>query len=144
MISGGVNALGTTRQIAAGDTGIEAAIAGANQENPLSSDGWLQLAGSRDALSTAYRFHAGVYDAGGRLLAINRPAVEDRTATLADDRIAELFRGLDFIRVDDRAGSLNQLIQEIWRLFLLAMLVALIAEAILCMPSTPKPRSAAA
>lgn len=143
-IANGVNALGTTRQIAAGDTSIEASIAGANQDNPLSSDGWQQLAGSRDALSTAYRFHAGVYDAGGRLLAINRPAGEDRTATLADDRITELFRGLDFIRVDDRAGSLNQLIQEIWRLFLLAMLIALIGEAILCMPSTPKTGSAAA
>ena len=53
---------------------------------------------------------------------------------LADTRVAELFRGLDFSRVDDRAGSIQALIQEIWRLFLVAMMVALIVEACLCLP----------
>ena len=54
---------------------------------------------------------------------------------LVDERVAELFRGLSFARVDDSAGSLASLIQEIWRAFLVAMLIALILEAVLCLPS---------
>ena len=45
---------------------------------------------------------------------------------LVDTRVAELFRGLDFARVDDRAGNLASLIQEIWRMFLVAMMVAMV------------------
>jgi hypothetical protein len=45
-----------------------------------------------------------------------------------------LFRGLNFVRVDEQAGHLNSLVQEIWRLFLLTMLVALVLEAALCLP----------
>ena len=62
--------------------------------------------------------------------------------TLSEEQVAQLFRGLDFIRVDDRAGSLAQLIQEIWRMFLISMFIALIAEAVLCMPKVAPPRSA--
>ena len=61
------------------------------------------------------------------------------TESSADDRVASLFKGLDFSRVDDRAGSLAGLIQEIWRLFLLAMMVALLVEAGLCLPRRTQP-----
>ncbi len=43
----------------------------------------------------------------------------------------ELFHGLDFARVDDRAGNLASLIQEVWRLFLVAMMTAMVVEAAL-------------
>ena len=52
------------------------------------------------------------------------PAAEDQAPVLQDPRVAGLFAGLDFARVDDRAGSIRSLIQEIWRLFLAAMIVA--------------------
>jgi hypothetical protein len=52
---------------------------------------------------------------------------------LEDSRVAELFRGLDFARVDDRAGNINSLIQEIWRLFLATMMLAMVIEAGLCL-----------
>ena len=80
--------------------------------------------------------HAGVYAAGDRLLAVNRSPAEDQAAVLADDRVAGLFKGLDFTRVDDRAGSLAGLIQEIWRPFVVAMMIALLLEAALCLPPT--------
>ena len=44
------------------------------------------------------------------------------------------FRGLDFTRIDDRAGNLSALIQEIWRLFMVAMMGAMVVEAVLCLP----------
>ncbi|HLQ43125.1 MAG TPA: hypothetical protein VK137_00230, partial [Planctomycetaceae bacterium] len=95
---------------------------------------WQQVAGPPEALSTEFAFHGGVYSAGERLLALNRASGEDQAAVLPDARVAELFQGLDFARVDDKAGNLAALIQEIWRLFLVAMMIALIVEAALCMP----------
>ena len=86
-----------------------------------------------------------MYAAGDRLLAVNRSAEEDRAPALADDKVAELFKGLDFARVDDTAGNFASLTQEIWRPFLIAMMAALIAEAALCLPKArPVPSAAGA
>jgi len=124
----GSEALGSTRQLVAGDT---------SGEDPTQ---WKRVDGAEDALSTDYPLHGGVYSAGERLLAVNRPTTEDGAKILSDPRVAELFRGLDFTRVDDRAGNISSLIQEIWRLFLIATMVAMLVEAGLCLP---KPARAA-
>ena len=121
-LAAGASALESTRQLAAGAP---------PPDDPL---GWKRLAGSAEALSTEYSFHRGVYASGDRLLAVNRPEAEDNAVALANDRLAELFRGLDFSRVNDRAGSAGSLIEEVWRMFLTAMIAALIAEAVLCLP----------
>jgi hypothetical protein len=118
----GAASLGTIRQLTAGETA------------PNVPDSWQRLAGSDLAVSGAYRVHRGVYLAGDRLLAVNRAADEDQAPILDDDRVAGLFDGLNFIRVDHRAGRLGVLIEEIWRPFLAAMIVALIVEAALCLP----------
>jgi hypothetical protein len=121
-LAAGAAVLGQTRELVAGDAGLE---------QPAT---WRQLAGPADAISTEYTHHAGVYMAGERLLAVNRAAAEDQAPVLSDDRIAALFNGLDFTRVDDRAGSLSGLIEEIWRTFLAIMMISLLVEAGLCMP----------
>ena len=72
---------------------------------------------------------------------MNRPAEEDQAPILEGDRVASLFDGLNFIRVDHRAGHIGILIEEIWRPFLAAMIIALIAEAALCLPRYGLPRS---
>lgn len=127
-LAAGAAVLGQTRQLVAGENAAE-------QTTP-----WQQVAGSPDALSTEYPYHAGVYTAGEKLLAVNRSAAEDQAPVLADDRVADLFKGLDYSRVDDRAGGLAGLILEIWRLFLVTMLIALVVEAGLCMPRKPVPQ----
>lgn len=121
-LASGAAVLGNTRQLVAGDV---------SGEQPTA---WQQLAGPPEALSTEFAFHGGVYSAAERLLALNRTTAEDQAAVLPDGRVAELFQGLDFARVDDKAGNLAALIQEIWRLFLVAMIIALIVEAALCLP----------
>jgi hypothetical protein len=121
-LAAGAAVLGQTRQLIAGDAGLEQPTA------------WKQIAGPPDAISTEYVHHAGVYSAGERLLAVNRSPAEDQAAVLAEDRVADLFKGLDFTRVDDRAGSLAGLIEEVWRPFLVVMLIAMLGEAALCMP----------
>jgi hypothetical protein len=131
-MAAGASSLENTRQMIAGEPSGD------------DSSRWKRLAGAGDAISTEYAFHQGVYQSGGRLLAVNRPIAEDAAAVLADARVAGLFKGLDYARVDDRAGNLGSLIQEIWRLFLIGMMVAMVVEAGLCLPRKPAPLAGAA
>jgi len=78
---------------------------------------------------------SGVLAADDRLMALNRPAREDSTLLVSDEALKELFAGLQFHRVDDSVEDQSSLANEIWRTFLLLMALALIGEAILCLPS---------
>jgi hypothetical protein len=111
---------------------------------PANQTIWTRVVGGDEAISTEFAFHRGVYLSGDRMLAVNRSAAEDQSGVLPDARVAALFRGLDFARVDDRAGNIASLIQEIWRFFLLAMLSAMVVEALLCMPKPLRPRTSGA
>jgi hypothetical protein len=121
-LAAGAAVLGQTRHLVAGD---------AASEQPAT---WRQLAGATDAISTEYVHQAGVYQAGEKLLAVNRATAEDQAPVLADERVAELFKDINFTRVDDKADSLAGLIQEIWRSFLIMMMLSLLVEAALCLP----------
>lgn len=129
-LGAGSAGLGKARQLDAGDPDGE------------SPDVWQRQSQAAEGLSTEAAFQAGVYGAEDRLLAVNRPALEDNSKTLADSRVAELFRGLDFTRVDDQAGSASALVQEIWRMFLMGMLAALVLEAVLCVPKSSGSKAA--
>jgi len=99
---------------------------------------WTRQGGTASPSAEA-GFHAGVFSCGDRLVAVNRPAAEDAALAVADDRIDGLFRGLSFQRITGTAGDTTSLVQEIWRAFLIAMLLALVAEGLL---SLPRPASA--
>ncbi len=124
-LAAGASVLGSTRQLAAG------------ARPPDDPTRWKRLSGSDEAVSTDFGLHRGAYLSGERLLAVNRPAAEDSAPLLAEARVAGLFRGLDFSRVDDQVGGEGSLIREVWRLFLASMMVAMIAEAALCLPRKP-------
>jgi hypothetical protein len=130
-LAAGAAEMAQARQLAAGD------------KFPAAGEPWKQMAGSEDALSTEYPSHAGVYAADKQSLAVNRAAAEDRPAILSDARVAELFRGLDFDRVDDQAGNVNSLAREVWRVCLATMALAMVAEAGLCLPRPPRPTGGA-
>jgi hypothetical protein len=123
-LAAGAATLGNTRQVAAGDSSIVSER----------TESWRRVSGASDAISTEFAFHSGVYGAGDRLFAVNCAAAEEHAPVLTDHRVAALFRGLDFARVDDQAGNLAALINEVWRPFLAAMIAALIIEAALCLP----------
>ena len=59
---------------------------------------------------------------------------EDAATIVPAERVESLFANLDFDRVNQKAANSSSLIQEIWRLFLIIVLLALIAEAVLCIP----------
>lgn len=131
-LAAGSAALGSTRSLDAGNIGSEDAIA------------WQRLLGGAEGLSTESSCHAGVYAAGERMLAVNRPQAEDDTRIVPNATVAELFRGLDFTRVDDRPGNAGSLIEEIWRAFLALMLAAIVLEAALCLPKMMRSQPAPA
>ncbi len=78
--------------------------------------------------------HAGVYSSGDQTYAVNRATGEDNAKFLTDTQITDLFHGLDFVRVDQSVGGIQSLAQEIWRIFLVAMMIAMAVEAGLCLP----------
>jgi hypothetical protein len=124
-IDRGTVMLGKARQLDAGPAVELLAAKGAE---------WSRLAGPADALSTDIGRHAGVFAADDRLVAVNRPVEEDTGRLVADERVDGLFRDLTYTRLTGTAGSTDSLVQEIWRAFLIAMVLALIAEGLLCLP----------
>ncbi|HEV3341591.1 MAG TPA: BatA domain-containing protein [Pirellulales bacterium] len=121
-LAAGAAALGSARQVVA--------------DAKLTTDAaaWQKLAGSEGALSSEYAVQAGAYSGRGVLMAVNRPEEEDVSSVLADERVAGLFEGLDFTRIDQVASSERSLVEELWRPFLTAMMIALLVEAWLCLP----------
>lgn len=77
---------------------------------------------------------AGVVESGDQLVALNRPLAEDSQLALSSSALHELFDGLDYRRIDDTLDSRKKLTSEIWRTILVLMAIALITEALLCMP----------
>ncbi len=117
----GAKALGNAQQREAGVTALPSGV------------DW-KVQDEADAPTTVQGLRAGVYRAGERSVALNRPAVEDSPLMLSDDGLSELFRGLQFHRVDDTVDSGRDLANEIWRTFLLLMAAAMLIEAVLCLP----------
>ena len=82
--------------------------------------------------------HAGVFSSGDKLVALNRPPGEDQPETLSPDTLNDLFAGLDFRVVNDTLENAHSITNEVWRTFLLMVALALIGEALLCMPPRPE------
>jgi hypothetical protein len=76
-----------------------------------------------------------VLTAGDKLVAINRPASEDRMETLGNATLDELFEGLDYRKLEDTLEDEDSLVSEVWRTFLIAMALLLLGEALLCLPA---------
>ncbi len=96
------------------------------------------------------RTQAGVYRAGDRFLAVNRPVAEDDPEMVDPDEARKLFGDLPVQTLQERHFETGQLQGEIWRGFLFAMLLFLIVEGILILPArqaasrpaSPPPRKA--
>jgi hypothetical protein len=82
-----------------------------------------------------------LYSLGGTRYALNRPPSEDSTQIVNAEVVESLFQGLDFTRLNDAAGNNSALASEVWRMFLMIMIVALMAEALLSLPERRSARS---
>jgi hypothetical protein len=95
---------------------------------------WLKVAAEPEFRTAEIGLRSGVFDAGGKLVAVNRSEVED-DATLLDDKGYQAWsKSFNVFRIDDTVGSTNKFQQEIWRGFLVLMITALLVEAMLSLP----------
>ncbi|MDX1566063.1 MAG: hypothetical protein R3236_11685, partial [Phycisphaeraceae bacterium] len=116
------------------------ALASASQQlarsGVLGEGRWTPVASDEQEMAVSGRgLHAGVYTSeSGRLVALNRPGDEDVAGPIGQPTLEKLLSGLNYERIDDAVDSDQALATEIWRLFLIAMVLALIIEAVLCLP----------
>ncbi|HZM02224.1 MAG TPA: BatA domain-containing protein [Candidatus Saccharimonadales bacterium] len=94
------------------------------------------------ARSKDIRTQAGVYRAGDRLVAVNRPSAEDEPERLDIDEAKKLFGSLPVQSLQERHFEMGHLQGEIWRIFVFAMLIFLIVEGILILPAPLKEKPA--
>lgn len=100
------------------------------------SSQWEAVAPEGNAESLSQRgLHAGIYRNGDRWVAVNRNETEDIAKTASVDKVDALFSELSYRRIDVEVGDTSSLASELWRAFLIAMIIALIVEAVLSLPS---------
>jgi hypothetical protein len=96
---------------------------------------WESVAPAEHAATVSQRgLLAGVYREGETWAAVNRSLAEDQVNAATVATVDGLFEGLSYERIDDAVGDTSPLAREIWRTFLMAMMLALILEAALCLP----------
>lgn len=77
-----------------------------------------------------YRWHAGVYHAEGRWIALNRPESEDDPTIVPREHISELFGDVEVDILDDLSErQADAPDSDVWHLFLLAALACLVTES---------------
>lgn len=128
----------TQRIVTAGADRFDASyltFAGSPESRTLSGETRTRLDnyGTPDPANAA--FETGVYRLGSRLLAINRPAAEDEPEILTKDQLDLALDGTNYTLLDQAGqATADDISRDLWRPFLIAVLLFLIAEAILCLP----------
>ena len=77
-------------------------------------------------------YRSGVYRLGERTVAVNRPVDENSPLRIDEDALDQLLEDTPYTLFADQAES-DDLVSEAWRAFLVATLLFLIAEALLCL-----------
>ena len=99
-------------------------------------DQWVLVASVDDSQLLSQRgLHAGVYRDGSYWAAVNRSQIEDSATAVPVATVDALFDGISYQRIDVDVGDPSPLASELWRVFLIAMVIALLAEAVLSLPS---------
>jgi hypothetical protein len=89
--------------------------------------------GSKDV-----RLQAGIYRAGNRLVAVNRPAAENEMDLIEPAKARSLFGGVRVQLFAEQKQGEGKLQSELWRMFLFTMVLFLLVEALLILPSRPE------
>ena len=96
---------------------------------------WKTVAPEENASSLSERgLHAGVYQDETYWAAVNRSPLEDTAKAAPVETVDALFEGLSYRRIDVEVGDTSALANELWQLFLIGMIIALIVEAVLSLP----------
>ena len=103
-VARGAAALGEARQYDCGT--LKSSIA----------DAWTPLdETSGNILLSQRTLNNGLYETPEAAFALNRPLTEDAVEVLSDGTLEQVLNGLNYTRIDDKAGSSMALASEIWR-----------------------------
>ena len=108
------------------------AIAGGSELMLIDGEIRTRIDGHADSKSSNAIYDAGVWKIGDRLVATNRTASEDQWMILDQDDMDALLEGSPYSLFEDQGDS-DSLVKEIWKALLIAMLIFLITEALLCL-----------
>jgi aerotolerance regulator-like protein len=93
---------------------------------------WERVLGQgAEVLSFEQHLVPGVLRRGNRSVAVNRPQVEDAVGELTPKDLDPIFKGIPVTVSEGRGGSGSSLVEEIWKLFVVFVIVALVGEAVL-------------
>jgi len=86
-------------------------------------------------------FAAGVWQIGERIIATNRPLDEDAVELVTEEGLETALSGINYTLFKDRSkDKAESFISKVWPYFLVAMLLFMITEAILCLQPKSKPK----
>jgi hypothetical protein len=77
----------------------------------------------------------GSYSLEDNMIAVNRAIAEDTSASLPKETLESMLQGVTYQSIVDDAGKPNSLAREIWRVFIVGMILFLLMEAWLSMPN---------
>lgn len=121
-LAAGAGSLGIARQADAGAVG----------STDLSK--WKPADEVTDVIISQRPYQRGTWQNEERLMAINRPTVEDTSGVLSEEKLKEALGSMDYTIISDKVDDRSSLTDEIWRMFLIIMVIALLVEAVLCLP----------
>jgi hypothetical protein len=78
---------------------------------------------------------AGILQAETRLVALNRPAGEDDSEAMGEEDVREVFGAVPYRLFEDKGAEQTAAQTEMWRWFLILMLLFLTIEAVLALPT---------
>lgn len=122
------------RALAQGAASLAAARLVPAGPGALGSGDWRKVAPSATGVKSEETLVAAAFERNDQWRAVVRPAEEDLSATVSESELRELLEGIDVQLIRDEVGGRNSLASEVWRAFLVLMGIALVAEAILCLP----------
>jgi hypothetical protein len=78
---------------------------------------------------------SGAYSFEENMIAVNRAITEDTLASLPEETLENMLQGVTYQSIVDDAGKPNSLAREVWRVFIVGMILFLLMEAWLSMPN---------
>jgi len=84
------------------------------------------------------RFNSGAYRSSDKVMVLNRPPSEDIQEYLGSSDLEEMMKGISFSTLHEKSGTDTNIATEIWKAFLVIMLLFLVSEAFLCLPISLK------
>jgi hypothetical protein len=90
---------------------------------------------SQKAIPWERDMQSGAYALDEKMIAVNRSLSEDTLDPLPEDTLQDMLQGVSYQSIVDDSGKPNTLAREIWRIFIVGMILFLLVEAWLSMPN---------